>query len=45
MTRYKKANENIYAPGEAKEKAARPAGTGGLFLPRATFCPGTGYSL
>ena len=26
MKRYKKANEGIHAPGEAKEKAARPAG-------------------
>ena len=29
MKRYKKANENINAPEEAKEKAARPAGRRG----------------
>ena len=29
MKRYKKANEGIHAPGETKEKAARPAGKRG----------------
>ena len=29
MNRYKKANEGIHAPGELKEKAARPAGKQG----------------